>query len=139
MHGAPREQCAQAPEAGLVLAEQRQSRRLSVFERLCDPEVGADDRLHAARQRRLVELHERRDVTLVRDRACRHTPLGDGVDERVDAQQAIDERVLRVDAQVNEARHRACSAPTSRTGAKVARWIAHGPNFSSARRCSGVP
>ena len=138
LHRALREQRAQALESRLVLAQQGQARRLTIFVRVGDPDVGADDRLHAARQRRLVELHERRDVALIRDRARRHVPLGDGVDERVDAQQAIDERIFRVDAQVNEARHRACSAPTSRTGANVARWITHGPNFSSALKCSGV-
>ena len=111
---------------------------LAILARLGNPNVGADDRLHAARQRRLVELHERRDVALIRDRTGRHALVGHGVDERIDAQQAIDERVLRVDAQMDEAVHRACSAPTSRTGANVARWIAHGPNFSRARKCSAV-
>ena len=98
LHGALRQQRAQALEAGAVLTEQREPRRLTVLARLGNPNVGADDRLHTARQRRLVELHERRDVALIRDRASRHALLGDGIDERVDAQQAIDERVLRVDA-----------------------------------------
>ena len=52
LHGALREQRAQAPEPGLVLAQQGQPRRLAVFVRLGDPDVRADDRLHAARQRR---------------------------------------------------------------------------------------
>jgi hypothetical protein len=75
---------------------------------------------------------------LIRDRARRHSLIGDGVDQRVDAQQAIDERVLRVDAQMNEGVHPACSAPTSRTGANVARWAAHGPSGWSARNCSAA-
>ena len=66
---------AQALEARAVLAQQRAARRLAILARLGNPDVGADDRLHAALERELVELHERRDVALVRDRARRHALL----------------------------------------------------------------
>ncbi len=120
-HGALRQQRREPFEARAVLAQQRAACRVAILARLGKPHVGADDRLHAALERELVELHERRDVGLVGDRARRHALFGRGVDERVDADDAIDERVFRVDPQVDETAHRSCPPPLSRTGANDTR------------------
>ena len=120
-HGAFREQRRQPFEADAVLAEQRASGGVAILARLGKPNVCAHDRLYAALERELVELHERRDIRLICDRACRHALQGCGVDERVDADDAIDERVFRVDPQVNETAHWACPPPLPRTGAKDTR------------------
>ena len=68
-----------------------------------DPHVAADDRLDAARARRLVELDEAELVGEIGERERRHAVgrrRGDGV---VDAHRAVDDRVFAVQAQVDEA------------------------------------
>ncbi len=120
--GAAREQRAQALEAQAALAQQRQPCRLAVVGRLRNPDIRADQRLDAAVERGAIELHERRDVALIGDRTGRHPELVERVDERVDAHDAVDERVLGVDAQMDEAGHGRplSSSSTSRAAAALA-------------------
>ena len=72
VHGAACEQRAEPLEAHAVLAEQREAARLAILGGLGDPNVGADDRLHAVIERGAIELHERGDVALIGDRARGH-------------------------------------------------------------------
>ncbi len=56
--GRSRQKSAQVSKTVGIRAQQRQSARLTVLECCRDPDVGTNDRLDAARQRRAIELHE---------------------------------------------------------------------------------
>ncbi len=60
-------------------------------------------RLDARTQRRLVELHHREQVVLIGDGDGRHALRGGSRDEIVHAHDAVDQRVLGVQAEVDEA------------------------------------
>ena len=100
-----------------------QGRRLTVS--LPHHQVGAKDGLHAGADRRLVEFHQPVEIAQVGDRHRGHAQFGDTVDHGPDAHQAVDQRILGVQAQVDEVRHQASATPaavtSSRTGAKLRR------------------
>ncbi len=105
------------------LAQQRDSRRLRAIARLMDQQVDADDRLHARAQRRLVELHHREQVVLIGDGDGRHALRRGGRDEIVHAHHAVDQRVLGVQAEMDEG-HSHCQEShrnglTARRGAEL--------------------
>ena len=66
------------------------------------PQVCATDRLDPAAHRRLVELDQGAHVVLISHRDGRHIHAGQGLDQRFDPHQAIDQGVFSVQAQVNE-------------------------------------
>src|SRR5262249_23414842 len=87
-----------------VLAQQRDARGAVLVARFANAQVDADDRLHAARDRRAVELNHREQVVLVGDADGGHARRRHRVDEFVDAHHAVDERVLSVQPKMYEAR-----------------------------------
>ena len=89
--------------AGARLREQQRAERLVALGLVRQPDVAAEDRLDAARARRVVELDEAERVGEIGDRERRHA-VGDGRgDAVVDAHGAVDDRELAVQAQVDEA------------------------------------
>ena len=91
--------------AGVVLGEQRQVRvalplRPAV---LGDVELAADQRLDADLARLAHELDRARERAVVGQRHRRHLELGRARRERGDAARSVEDRVLGVDVQVDEA------------------------------------
>jgi hypothetical protein len=95
--------------AHLVLAQQHQRRGLRTLTQLAHPQIDTDDRLHAARLRRAIELHHREQVALIRERHRRHP----GDRHRIhqprrtlplarDPHDAVDQRVFGVEVKVDE-------------------------------------
>ena len=99
-----RQQFAQLQVAHAVLRQQQQARRLVAVVVVGDPDVDADDRLDALAARCLVELDHAEQVGQVGDGQRRLLVLGRRLDHVVDAHQAVDDRVLRVHAQMDESR-----------------------------------
>ena len=66
------------------------------------PQVCTTDRLDAAAHGRLVELDQGAHVVLIGHRDSGHIHAGQGLDQRFDPHQAIDQGVFSVQAQVNE-------------------------------------
>ena len=64
--------------------------------------LAADDRLHVRLPRRLVELHRPEHVAVVGDGARRHSRAGDARQQLGDLVGAVEQRVLRVEMQVDE-------------------------------------
>ena len=100
----PREQLAQPQVAGAIPAEHRRAVRGITVALVAEPEVATDDRLHAHRPRRFVELDRAEEVGGVRDRERGHA-VGRGRGHRVvHACHAVHDRIFRVQAKVDEAR-----------------------------------
>jgi hypothetical protein len=87
------------------LAEQQEAMRRVALFFVRNPDVATDDRLDAARTRRLVELDHPEDVGQIGERKRRHAIGRGGVDRVVDAHHAIDDRILAVQAQMDEQRN----------------------------------
>src|SRR5207249_11614984 len=71
----------------------------------CDVHLAAEDRLHAVLARRLGELHRPEHVAVVGDGAGRHARRLHARYQLLDLVGAVEQRVLRVQMQVDE-RHR---------------------------------
>ena len=103
--------------AALVLAQQHEPARLDALAFVAQQRVDTDQRLDAARQRGAIELDEREQVPLIGQRDGRHAEPRHSVDQALtrlaavvgrlalDARDAVDERVLGVNVQVDETRH----------------------------------
>ena len=100
-----------------ALAQQHDAARLGPLTFLAHQRIDADQRLHAPRLRCPVELDEGEQVALVGHGHRRHAHARHGIhqpfaDDRtvvtlaVDADDAIDQRVLRVHVEVDESSHR---------------------------------
>ena len=77
--------------------------------------VDTDNRLDAAGEGLAIELDHRKQVGLIGQGHRRHFALGDRLHQCRDAHQAVHERVLGVDAQVNEGiAHRRLKGPSCR-------------------------
>lgn len=102
--GQPRlgQQLAQLQVAGVVLGEDEQAERLFAVVVVGDPRVHADHGLDALAARGLVETHHAKQVGQVGDGQRGLLVLDGGGDQVVDAYQAVDDRILRVHAQVHE-------------------------------------
>ncbi len=88
--------------AGARLREQQRAERLVALGVVRQPDVAAEDRLDAARARRLVELDEAEGVGEIGDRERGHGVRRRRRDAVVDAHRAVDDRELAVQAQVDE-------------------------------------
>src|SRR2546423_9785035 len=90
------------------LREQQQPVRLVALGLVRDPDVAADDGLHARRARGLVELDHAEDVGEVGDRQGRHAVRGGPRDGFVDAHDPVGDGELAVEPKVDEGgiRHR---------------------------------
>ena len=117
-----------------VLAQQGQPRRLGALAGLPQPGIDADDRLDAGGQRRAIELHHREQVRVIRQGDGGHAGGGAGHHQLVDAHHAVLQRVLGMQAKVDEGGHR-----QDFTGSKERRCSGHGPCSAMAARCAGVP
>ncbi len=103
---AARQQLAEVVVALAVLRQHDDPARRALADVGLEPEVGADDRLHAGAPRGTVELDRTEQVRQVGDRE-RPLPIGRGRRDRiVDPQGAVDDRILGVRAQVNEGHRR---------------------------------
>ena len=83
--------------------EQQRARRLVALAVIGDPDVATGDRLDAARARRRIELDQAELVGEIGERERRHPVRCRRVDGVVDAQRAVRDRKLAVQAQVDEA------------------------------------
>ena len=59
-----------------ALAQQCQAQRRIAIAAVCEPQINTHQRLDACRQRGLVELDQRKQIGLVRQRHGRHAGLG---------------------------------------------------------------
>ncbi len=94
-----RHQPRQVEIAFVVLAQQGESPRPRVIRR-GNPQVAAADRLDPRRAARLVELHQREHVAFVGERHRRHACAHAGLDQRLDADGRVDQRIFAVQVQV---------------------------------------
>jgi len=103
-----RQQLGQPEIPGARLHQQKQAVRLVALGLVGDPDVAADDRLHARGARRLVELDHAEHVGEVGDRQRRHAVRGRALDRVVDAHDPVGDRELAVEPKVDEGgiRHR---------------------------------
>ena len=130
----PRHEPVEVQVARLIKAQQGDPRRHRTLAALGDQQVDTDDRFHALRHRLAVELHHREEVVLVGDGDRRH-PRGDhGRRKLRDAHHAVDQRVLGVEAEVDESGHDEWNL----TGLKLMRCTGEGPCARNAARCRAV-
>ncbi len=147
----PRDESRQVAIAAIVLAEQHQAARLRALALLAQQCVHADEGLDPARQRRAVELHEREEIALVGQRHGGHAEPRAGIHEALarelavlvlalHAHDAVHERILGVNVQVDEAGHGGQRQRESQdcTGAKLRRCTGEGPSRRSAAMCAAV-
>src|SRR3569833_4698492 len=73
-----------------VLTKQHEARRLIVIGLVVQPDIDADEGLHAGRERGLVALHNREKIALVGARHRRHARLGAGVHQGFHAHDTVD-------------------------------------------------
>ena len=107
------DQPGQIAIAGQILAEQHQPCRFTA--RAPYPGLDADDGFDASAERGLVELDQREQVTDIGNRHRRHARSSDPLDQFLDANQAIDQGIFGVQAQMNERRGHAL-APVGKRG-----------------------
>ena len=119
-------QPGQVAIAGQVLAQQHQPRRVVTPSH---PYFHADDRFDSSAERGLVELDQRKQVAHVGDRHGRHPGGGHLLDQALDADQPIHQRVFGVQAQM----HEGCAHPRSSTMAACSAAA----TGAKERRCSG--
>jgi len=98
-----RQQLAQVAIAGAVLRQQQQSKRAVAIGVVRDPQIAADDRLDAAAARGGVEAHRSEQVAQIGQRQRALLVARGRVHRFVDPHQAVDDRELGVQAQMNEA------------------------------------
>ncbi len=142
----PRDQPRQVAVAGIVLRQQRHPCQAAVGARIAYQHVGPDDRLHALCDRGAVELHQPEQVAMIGNRDGRHAAIDDGLHQRLQPHQAVDEGILRMHPQVHEAGMGFAHAPAScsraamarATGPKLRRCWGHGPRRSRASRWATV-
>ena len=101
---APRHQPGEIAKAREVLGEQRQQRGLRPLAAAVDPEIRADEGLHALLLRFAVELDHRKEVAVVSQRDGGHAGRGHGLHEPRHADDAVHERIFGVQPQVDESR-----------------------------------
>ena len=99
---AARHQSSEVPESAGVLRKQRQKHGLGTLAAVGDPEIRADDRLHAPLLRFTVELDHREQVAVVRQGHGRHACGRDRTHESGYADDPVHERILGVQPQVYE-------------------------------------
>ena len=99
---APRHQLGQVQVALGVHHQQGHAAQRAIFFRAGQPDIRTADRLDARAIGRLVELHQRMHVVDFGDRHRRHPGRRHGLDQRLDAHQAIDQRELGVQTQMDE-------------------------------------
>ena len=93
-----REQHAQLAVARAVAAVQQHAMRLVALCVIGDPAIHADDRLHSAPARALVELDHAEQVGEVGNTQRRHAVVGGGLERVINLNDAIDHRELGVHA-----------------------------------------
>jgi hypothetical protein len=95
----------------------------------CDVDLTAEDGNQIALATRLVELKRAEHIGVVGHRDAAHAELADAIDQRTDAEGAVQERILRVDMKVDEFGHRSPIYTTRRHRARRAacfeRWRAN--------------
>jgi len=88
--------------AGARLGEQQQPVGFVALGFVADPDIAADDRLHADGTRRLVEFDHAEDVGEVGDRQRRHAVRRRALDGLVDAHDPVGDGELAVEPKVDE-------------------------------------
>ena len=101
-----RQQFAQLQIAVTILDQQQQARRLVAIVVVADPDIAADDRFDAFAARSLVELDHAEQIGQVGNAKRCLAILGSGFDYVIDANQAIDDGILGVQAEVDKLRCR---------------------------------
>ena len=113
---------------GQILAQQHQPGRLALPPH---PDLDPRDGLDPGPERGLVELDQGEQVAHVGHRHGRHPGGGDLLDQTLDADQPVHQRIFGVQAQVNERRGHGHSwmavCSTAATGAKERRCSGQGP------------
>ncbi len=84
------------------LAEQQQTKGLVAVSSVLEPDVAADDGLDALSPRLLVELDHAEHVGKIGERKRGHAVLRCRLDCLIEAHDAIHDRVLTVQSQVDE-------------------------------------
>ena len=127
-HVAAGQQSAELPEPRVVHRDQCQPTRGNIVRFLLEWHVDTDERLDARRDRGAVEAHHAEQVRTIGDGHGGHAQCLRPFDERADPQDAVDERELGVQVQMDEAgahdgtpEGRTRRASASFTGAKLRR------------------
>ena len=102
-----RQPVAQLEVPSARLAQEQRPERLVAIGVVGEPQVAADDRLHAFAPRRLIELHQPEQVVEVGERERRHAVRDRRSDSVVEPDHAIDDGILAVQSQMDEGRCRA--------------------------------
>jgi len=125
---AARHQTGEVAKPREILGDQRQQDRLRALAAAVDPEVRSDQGLHALLLRLAVELHHRKEIAVVGQGHGRHAGRGYRLHEPRHADNAVQERVLGVQPQVDERRA---------AGTNQRRGHAQKFTVSRARNCAG--
>ena len=91
-------------------------------------------RLHARAERRAIELHHREQIVLVRDGDGGHALRCRRVDQLVDAHDAVDQRVLGVQAQMDERRGHAVTKVRADAGIRCVEQLCDGLERAAVQR-----
>ena len=97
-----RHQLGEMPVAQQILAQEHDARGRRALARLANPGIDADQGLDAGGLRFLVELHHRKQIALIGEGHRRHPRRRDRRHQFRHAHDAVDQRVLGVQAQVDE-------------------------------------
>ena len=98
-----RQPAAQPQIALAVLREQEDAEGLVAIVRIGEPAVASDDGLHALAAGGRVELHGAEEIREIGDREGGHAVGAGACDGIVDTDGAVDDRVLAVESQMDEA------------------------------------
>jgi hypothetical protein len=138
---APGDETGQVPVAGHVLHQQHEPVRLRGVGRVMHGDLGAGDGLDAGPERGLVEAHQTEQVGLVGDSNRWHAGGRGRLHQRLDPHQAIAQRILGMQVQMDEAGFH--DEPMENRDEGRVRWIlpgrdAPGRLADSARRRRAV-
>ena len=99
---ASRHQAGQRVVAPEILHKQQQAVGVSGILGVPHQRIHTYDRFDAGRPCGTVELHHREKIGAIRQRYRRHPAFGRCLDQPIDADQAVDQRVFRVHTKVDE-------------------------------------
>jgi len=102
LHPRPCEQFAQLPETGAMPADQQRPRRLPLPALVLDPDICANDGLHAPGARVSVELDHAKQIGEIGNPQCGHTVGGGSIERVINPNDAVRDRKFGMQTQVDE-------------------------------------
>ena len=95
-------QFGQVTIALVIHGDQGQPVRMVLIKRVIHPDIGADNRLDTCRLTGLVELDQTEQVGVIRQCQRRQPLLAGLLDQRLEPNQAVNQRIFTMNAEMNE-------------------------------------